>query len=60
MLSISHYFFVRKNPKGLGGYPQQAVNPEFGNIIDKLKTIGKMIVEQTRKVNEDLYGYKKD
>lgn len=23
-LAISHYFFVRKNPKGLGDFPQQA------------------------------------
>lgn len=23
-ISISHYFFVRKNPKGLGDVPQQA------------------------------------
>lgn len=23
-LAISHYFFVRKNPKGLGDIPQQA------------------------------------
>ncbi len=23
-LSINHYFFVRKNHKGLGEYPQQA------------------------------------
>ncbi|MCY1594027.1 hypothetical protein NW112_02105 [Staphylococcus pettenkoferi] len=23
-LAISHYFFVRKNLKGLGDYPQQA------------------------------------
>lgn len=24
ILGISHYFFVRKNPEGLGDYPQQA------------------------------------
>ncbi|WP_434683370.1 hypothetical protein [Escherichia coli] len=38
---------------------KKAVNSEFENIIDQLKTIDKKIIEQTGKVNEDLYEYKK-
>ncbi|MCI2898265.1 DUF334 domain-containing protein [Staphylococcus hominis] len=38
---------------------KQAVNSELGNIMDQLKTVDKKIIEQTSKVNEDLYEYKK-
>ncbi|WP_336943077.1 DUF334 domain-containing protein [Staphylococcus hominis] len=38
---------------------KKAVNSEFENIIDQLKTVDKKIIEQTGKVNEDLYEYKK-
>ncbi|MEB5794059.1 DUF334 domain-containing protein [Staphylococcus hominis] len=38
---------------------KQAVNSEFESIIDQLKTVDKKIIEQTGKVNEDLYEYKK-
>ncbi|MEJ7537459.1 DUF334 domain-containing protein [Staphylococcus hominis] len=38
---------------------KQAVNSEFESIIDQLKTVDKKIIEQTSKVNEDLYEYKK-
>ena len=38
---------------------KKAIHSEFENIIDELKTVDKKIIEQTRKVNEDLYEYKK-
>ena len=38
---------------------KKAVNSEFENIIGQLKTVDKKIIEQTGKVNEDLYEYKK-
>lgn len=39
---------------------KKAVNSEFENIIGQLKTVDKKIIEQTGKVNEDLYEYKKE
>ena len=38
---------------------KKAIHSEFENIIDELITVDKKIIEQTRKVNEDLYEYKK-
>lgn len=38
---------------------KKAIHSEFENIIDQLKTVDKKIIEQTGKVNEDLYEYKK-